>query len=101
MTRVLAFRLTRPLIGFRAGFSLLGCQQGRTKKGQNDCLVLPCRIAAQQRSSCSSALLYPLLGIRDFTILFFVKGWAHFHNKMGPFSMIILMSLLSKWALFR
>jgi len=80
MTRVLAFRLTRPLIGFRAGFSLLGCQQGRTKKGQNDCLVLPCRIAAQQRSSCSSALLYPLLGIRDFTILFFVKGWTHFHN---------------------
>src|SRR3970282_2070784 len=80
MTHTPVFRLARPMIGFRAGLSLLGFQQGRTKKGQSDCLALPCRIAAQQRSSCSSALLYPLLGIRDFTILFFVKGWTHFHN---------------------
>jgi hypothetical protein len=47
-------------------FIAFGLPAGQDEKGQSDCLALPCCIAAQQRSSRSSALLYPLLGNRDF-----------------------------------
>jgi hypothetical protein len=47
-------------------FIAFGLPARQDEKGQSDCLALPCCIAAQQRSSRSSALLYPLLGIRDF-----------------------------------
>jgi len=36
--------------GIRAGLSLLGCQQGRRQKGQEDFLSLPSCIVAQRRS---------------------------------------------------
>ncbi len=88
MMRALVFRVAYRLIGFRAGLSLLGCQQDRTKKGQCDCLALSCCIAAQQRSSRSSALLYPLLGNRDFITRSLRM------TKMGYFSII-------KWSPFR
>jgi hypothetical protein len=76
------------LIGFRAGLALLGYQQGRTKKGQSDCLALPCCIAAQRRSGCSSALPYPSFSGRDFITRSLRK------IKMGYFSFI-------KWSPFR
>jgi len=90
MIRALVFRVAYRLIGFRAGLSLLGYQQDRTKKGQCDCLALSCCIAAQQRSSCSSALLYAkrLLGNRDFITR------SLYMTKMGYFSFI-------KWSPFR
>jgi len=88
MICALVFPLAYRLIGFRAGLSLLGYQQDRTKKGQCDCLALSCCIAAQQRSSCSSALLYPLLGNRDFITRSVCM------TKMGYFSFI-------KWSPFR
>jgi hypothetical protein len=88
MIRVLFFQLAYRLIGFRAGLSLLGYQQDRTKKGQCDCLALSCCIAAQQRSSRSSALLYPLLGNRDSITRYLCR------TKMGYFSFI-------KWSPFR
>lgn len=88
MIRVLVFRVAYRLIGFRAGLSLLGYQQDRTKKGQCDCIALSCCIAAQQRSSRSSALLYPLLGNQDSITRSLCM------TKMGYFSFI-------KWSLFR
>jgi hypothetical protein len=69
-------------------FIAFGLPAGQDKKGQSDCLALPCCIAAQQRSSCSSALLYPLLGNRDFITRFLCR------TKMGYFSFI-------KWSPFR
>jgi len=69
-------------------FIAFGLPAGQDEKGQSDCLALPCCIAAQQRSSRSSALLYPLLGNRDFITRSSRK------TKMGSFSII-------KWSLFK
>ena len=69
-------------------FTAFGLPAGQDEKGQSDALALPCCVAAQQRSSCSSALLYPLLSIRDFITRFLRK------TKMGYFSLI-------KWSPFR
>jgi hypothetical protein len=69
-------------------FIAFGLPAGQDEKGQSDCLALPCCIAAQQRSSRSSALLYPLLGNRDFITRSLCR------TKMGSFSII-------KWSPFR
>lgn len=69
-------------------FIAFGLPAGQEEKGQSDCLALPCCIAAQQRSSRSSALLYPLLGNRDFITRSLCS------TKTGSFSII-------KWSLFK
>jgi hypothetical protein len=69
-------------------FIAFGLPAGQDEKGQSDCLALPCCIAAQQRSSRSSALLYPLLGNRDFITRSLCM------TKMGYFSII-------KWSPFK
>jgi hypothetical protein len=73
-------------------FIAFGLPAGQDEKGQSDCLALPCCIAAQQRSSRSSALLYPLLGIGILSPLFVHdKNGLLFNNKVGTFLIIILM----------
>jgi len=105
MIRVLVFRVAYRLIGFRAGLSLLGCQQDRTKKGQCDCtrpvllysrstaLELLLSIALREASVRQSGFYHPLF-VHDKNGLLFVY-------KVVPFSLIILMSVFSKWVLFR
>ena len=74
--------------GIRAGLSLLGCQQGRRQKGQEDFLSLPCCIAAQRRSEPVLSEVEGLLSVAlsfvellDFIIQFLLE-------KVGSLSLL-------------
>jgi hypothetical protein len=88
------------LSDMRKVYRFLGYRQGRKRKGQEDCLSLPCRIAAQWRSSRSSALLYPQPG-KSIVSLFFGISGLKFVIKMGSISILILILHLTKWVHFR
>jgi len=70
----------------------LGYRQGRKTQRAERLLFLPCRIAAYQRSSRSSALLYPLIGNLILSPgCFYAENGLVFKIKMGLFSMSILI----------
>lgn len=106
MTRAPVFRLAHRLIGFRAGLSLLGYQQGRTKKGQSGALAPSRPALLYSRSMTLESLLsvaLSFIGQSRFyhPLLAEDKNGLLFDSKVVPFLMIILMSQLSKWVLFR
>lgn len=93
MMYVLVYRSAYRLIGFRAGLSLLGCQQGRTKKGQSG-LSRPALLYS--RSTTLGLLLSIALSFVErsrFYHPFFAenKNGRLFDSKVVPFLIIILM----------
>jgi len=60
---------------------------GNPKQKAGSFILLPCRIAAQRRSSRSSALLYPPLNNSILSPRFFCDSGLVFVIKMGSFSM--------------
>ena len=80
MSNELALRLwiVKSLRKHSSRFIASGLPAGQDAKGQEDRLILPSCIAAQRRSSRSSALLYPSLSGWIVSSSFIWKKWAHF-----------------------
>jgi hypothetical protein len=64
----------------------LGYRQEKKQEGRKCLAFLPCRIAAQRRSSRSSALLYPPPDKPIVSFSFLEMGGLKFKVKMGSFS---------------
>ena len=82
MSNELALRLWigKSLRKHSSRFIASGLPAGQDAKGQEDLLILPSCIAAQRRSSRSSALLYAKRPLSDWIVSssFIRKRWAHF-----------------------
>lgn len=91
---------TERLFDMRKVYRFLGYRQGRKRKGQEDCLSLPCRIAAGRAPVAPQQSRILDLANRLYRYFFGISG-LKFVIKMGSFSILILILHLTKWVRFR